>query len=149
MMIIKSEKGVSAVEFALLAPFLFVLTFGIIELGILLFDKAVITNASREGARAAIVFRTDGTTPTPLDDGGITAIVTQYVGNHLIDLGTGNKTPGVVIAPSLPRVSGTDVTVTVTFTYDFLVFSNLIPLLSGGAFDGSIDLVGRTVMRME
>jgi Flp pilus assembly protein TadG len=148
-MIIKSEKGVSAVEFALIAPLLFVLTFGIIEFALLLFDKAVVTNASREGARAAIVFHTNGTTPTPLNDGGITAVVTQYVGNHLIDLGTGNKTPVVTIAPALPRVSGTDVTVTVTYTYHFLVFSKLIPLLSGGAFAGSIDLVGRTKMRME
>jgi Flp pilus assembly protein TadG len=32
------------------------LLFGIIEFGIILYDKAMITNASREGARAGIVY---------------------------------------------------------------------------------------------
>ena len=54
---IKSENGASAVEFALVMPLLFVLIFGIIEFGIFLYDKAVITNASREGARAGVVAR--------------------------------------------------------------------------------------------
>ena len=43
-------------EFAIVMPLLFVILFGIIEFGILLYDKAMITNASREGARAGIVF---------------------------------------------------------------------------------------------
>ncbi len=59
IMKIRSDHGASAVEFALVLPVLMLLTFGIIEFGVLLFDKAVITNASREGARMGIVFVAD------------------------------------------------------------------------------------------
>ena len=54
----RDESGGSLVEFAVIAPLLFVILFGIIEFGILLYDQAKITNASREGARAGIVFDT-------------------------------------------------------------------------------------------
>ena len=45
------EKGVAAVEFALILPVLMLIVFGILNYGILLYDQAVITNAAREGAR--------------------------------------------------------------------------------------------------
>ena len=54
---ITEEKGASAVEFAIILPLLVVFLFGIIEFGIIFYDKAMITNASREGARKGIVFR--------------------------------------------------------------------------------------------
>ncbi len=150
---IRSEKGVSAVEFALIAPLLFVLTFGIIEFGLLLFDKAVVTNASREGARAAIVFNTNGTEYTPLVDNDIRNVVIAYANEFLVSFGGAGEndltSTDIVIDPSDGlRVSGGDVTVTVTYTYDFLVFPDLTNLI-GGSFTGTIDLVGTTVMRME
>jgi len=147
-MMMKSEKGVSAVEFALIAPLLFVLTFGIIEFAVLLFDKAVVTNASREGARAAIVYNINGTTYTPVSDAEIEQVVTDYANNYLINLGKVGSNPETDVTPAT-RVSGGDVTVTVTYTYDFLVLPDLTGLLGDGSFDGTIDLVGRTVMRME
>lgn len=45
-------------EFALVLPVLLLILFGIIEFGLVMFDQAVITNASREGARAGIVLKT-------------------------------------------------------------------------------------------
>lgn len=54
------QKGVAAVEFAIVAPLLFLLIFGIISYGIMLYNQAVITNASRAGARAGIVFSVSG-----------------------------------------------------------------------------------------
>ena len=54
---IKKEEGASAIEFALVLPLLLVLVFGIIEFSILFYDKAMLTNASREGARVGIVYR--------------------------------------------------------------------------------------------
>ena len=50
-----SQKGASLVEFALVLPLLMLILWGIIEFGLLLYNKQVITNASREGARAGIV----------------------------------------------------------------------------------------------
>lgn len=149
----RSQTGASAVEFALIAPFLFVLTLGVIEFGLLLFNKAVVTNASREGARAAIVYDTDGSDYTPLTITEIRDIVRHYTDDYLVNLGlSGDQNLGdgdidIVYESGVP-VSGEDVTVTVTFTYDFLVFPNMTHLL-GGNFTGTIDLVGTTVMRME
>ena len=155
---IRSEKGVSAVEFALIAPLLFVLTFGIVEFGLLLFDKAVVTNASREGGRAAIVYDEDEdgvyTPPTPEE---IQGVVTEYTESYLVNLGGDNSLDPPTIeygdtpnGPwfSYPPTSGDYVRVTVTYAYDFLVFPNLTRLI-GGSFDGTIDLVGKTVMRVE
>ena len=48
------QKGVAAVEFAIVLPFLVLLVFGTIEFGLMFYNKQVITNASREGARAGI-----------------------------------------------------------------------------------------------
>lgn len=48
-------RGQALVEFALIAPMLFLLIIGIIELGRLVFFYHTINNAAREGARYAIV----------------------------------------------------------------------------------------------
>jgi Flp pilus assembly protein TadG len=53
-----SERGSVAVEFALLVPVLFLILFGIINFGVLMYNQAVITNAAREGARWAAIHTT-------------------------------------------------------------------------------------------
>jgi len=53
--IIKSEKGASAVEFALILPILIILIFGIVQFGIAFNNYITITHAAREGARIAAV----------------------------------------------------------------------------------------------
>ncbi|HBG17960.1 MAG TPA: pilus assembly protein [Desulfobulbaceae bacterium] len=143
----KSEKGVSAVEFALIAPLLFVLTFGIVEFGLLLFDKAVITNASREAARAAIVYN-----DPPLEDEVIQEVIEEVMGNYtdryLISLGGG--IPPTIDPPTyVDEPSGRYITVNVRYTYSFLVFQSLIALLGGSEYSAGIPLAGTTVMRME
>lgn len=144
----RSEEGVSAVEFALIAPLLFVLTFGIIEFSLLLFDKAVITNASREAARAAIVYNYEDSTYAPLDTNDVAAVVEKYTDKYLINLGgTGEPTTTTTYSTGTPT-SGGDVTVQVVYSYDFLVFPDISKLI-GGTFDGTVDLIGTTVMRME
>jgi Flp pilus assembly protein TadG len=49
-MIIKDQNGGAVVEFAIILPLLIALLFGIVEFGLLLYNKQIITNASREGA---------------------------------------------------------------------------------------------------
>ena len=48
------QKGVAAVEFAIVLPFLVLLICGTIEFGLMFYNKQVITNASREGVRSMI-----------------------------------------------------------------------------------------------
>ncbi len=57
---INRQIGVSAVEFAIVAPLLFLVLFGIISYGIMLYNQALITNAARTGARAGVVYSVSG-----------------------------------------------------------------------------------------
>lgn len=50
----KNSRGVAAVEFAIILPFLLVLVIGVIDLGWLFNGWVVLTGAAREGARTAI-----------------------------------------------------------------------------------------------
>jgi len=140
---LKNQGGSSAVEFAIVLPILVLLVFGIIEFGLLLYDKAVITNASREGARVGIVYRADPTTGDyiPLTEGEITNVVTNYLSNHLVTFGT--PSPANIL-PDQCQDSGDLLTVTVQYHYDFLVIPNFITNLTGG-----INLGAETVMRCE
>ena len=157
LMNIRSEHGASAVEFAIVLPLLLVLVFGIIEFSIFLFDKAVITNASREGARKGVLFYFrdfdgDGENENyPLSDTEIRDIVKAYANSHLINLGGGQNDlvdGDIVITPVEPRATDDNLRVDVTFAYDFLVFPDLSQLL-GGNFSDTITLRGVTTMRVE
>ena len=138
----RNQKGASAVEFALVLPILIVLLFGILEFGLLMYNKAVITNASREGARAGIVF-----SPRP-DVSAIEQVVRNYADAHVISFPKGVTYPDV---PSGQCTAfGNDLIVDVSYPHQFLVFSGLVRLLgSGGAMPGTVTLTARTVMRCE
>ncbi len=51
----QSESGAALVEFTILMPVLFLILFGIIEFGMIIFAENNMTNAAREGARTAAV----------------------------------------------------------------------------------------------
>jgi Flp pilus assembly protein TadG len=132
---LKKSSGVSAVELALFLPILVLLVFGVIEFGILLHDKQVVTNASREGVRAAIAATTTG---YKTDD--IKQIVINYCTNHLINLGGSNDLAADKIAISGPDGQN-DITVTVLYDYNFL-FAKIIGI-------NTTTLGSETVMRLE
>jgi Flp pilus assembly protein TadG len=140
----QTEKGSSIVEFALVLPLLIALVFGIVEFSIALYDKAMITNASREGARAGIVYRSDPSTGqwSPLTQGEITTIVNNYLSNYLITFGA-STTATVQVTPSGVSPGG-QLTVQVTYPYTFLVLPNFVLGLAG-----QINLEAITVMRYE
>lgn len=50
-----SRNGVAAVEFAVIAPLMIMLTLGMMELGRVVMVQQILVNASREGARLAIL----------------------------------------------------------------------------------------------
>ena len=52
-----NERGAVAAEFALLLPVLLMILFGTMEFGMIMYGREVVTNATREGARAGIVNR--------------------------------------------------------------------------------------------
>lgn len=139
------ERGAAAIEFALILPLLVVLAFGIIEFSILFYNKAMITNASREGARAGIVYNFPNR-PSAAD---ITNVVNGYCASHLITFGNTARSP-VTVATGIGGGSGANLTVTVTYTYDFLVLPNFLgAFFSNNNFGNSITLGATTVMRLE
>lgn len=94
------QRGTETVEFAIAAFLIFLILFGIIEFSLLLFDKATVANASREGARAGILYRdywdADGNS-LPRDTGLVEAqedalikqAVLTYAQNYLVSPGGG------------------------------------------------------------
>ena len=81
---IRDEHGGSLVEFAIVMPILLLLVAGLVEFGILYYDKQVLTNASREGARAGIVnvdLNSDGNKDI-VSEADIQAIVKSYCVNE-------------------------------------------------------------------
>jgi Flp pilus assembly protein TadG len=79
------RHGAAAVEFALVLPLFFLLIMGMIEVGRGLMVQQILTNASREGARAAIM---DGATST-----SVQTIVNNYLTGSTIPAGTITVTP--------------------------------------------------------
>jgi len=135
---LQDEKGAAMVEFSIILPLLAVLLFGVVEFSLLLYNKQVITNASREGARAGIVAQAPRLTPAEIQQ-----VVNDYAGSHLISFGTASA-PVTTIDNSGGTAFGDDLTVTVSYKYDFLVLPNFIASLAGG-----VDLKAETVMRYE
>jgi Flp pilus assembly protein TadG len=134
---IKEQKGASAIEFAIVLPLFLVLVFGIIEFGVIMYDKAVITNASREGARFGILF------DEPVNsDAEILSKVNTHLNNGglLITLGGTANTPSVTVdRTALPLLS-----VSVAYNYDFLIVPNFVP-----GIPQTLSLSATTTMRME
>ncbi len=126
------ERGAAAVEFAILLPVLMLILFGIVDFGMIMYSREVITNASREGARAGIV-----QSATKLTTGQIQAVVTNYLTGTGINPGTVTTT---VTGAGLTAPNTLDVTV--TYPYNFFA-----PGILG--LGTTITLTGQTVMRQE
>jgi Flp pilus assembly protein TadG len=130
----RSESGASAVEFALLLPLLMMVLFGIIEFGFALYRQAILTNASREGARLGIVQSIPAITNAQID-----AAIDNYLTSAGIPPGNVART---IVAGG---VTGTPVQVTLTLPYTFSV----LPGLTSGSVAPLINLTARTEMRHE
>lgn len=134
-----SQKGAAMVEFALILPLLVIITFGIIEFGLFIYNQQIITNASREGARAGIV----ASSPR-LPSASINSVVQNYCANYLITLGAQNTPTTTLTGYSANALFQQDLTVQVNYTYSFLVIPNFIP-----GFNKIKNMHAITVMRYE
>lgn len=67
----RDDRGAAAVEFALLLPVLILVIGGIVDFGRAYFENVILTNAAREGARAAVVIRNS----PPLSCGSVTGCI--------------------------------------------------------------------------
>ena len=129
---LRSEAGASAVDVALLLPVLMMILFGIIEFGLALYRQAILTNASREGARLGIVQSIPAITT-----GQINAAIDNYLTPAGIPPGNVSRT----IVSGGP--TGTPVQITLTLPYTFSVLPGLTSVAP------LINLTARTEMRHE
>ena len=131
-----NQKGATAVEFAIVLSLLITLIFGIIEFGLFIFNRQIITNAAREGARSGIIARA-----VRLPDSEIKKKVREYAAQYLITFGDDVLTDDDIVIPARCLKFQCDLEVQVNYKYKFLFLSNM------GI--GSIDLQATSAMKME
>lgn len=129
----RQRRGQALVEFALVAPIFFFLLFGIIEGGRFILYYETLNNATREGARYAIVHGSRSSCPSGPMEPGITppacydatgAKVTQQVK----DTAFGVLGPSLIVTPTWPTDNARDSDVLVTATYTYNTLIPIIPL---------------------
>ena len=125
------------VEFVIILPLLLMIVFAIAEFGIVFGRWQSISNAAREGARTAIVFRTDCVAGDVVDE------VRDRVRLYTAPLGISLADEAIAVEGACDG-SGTNTTVNVESAYTFLVLPGFASSLSP-----SVNLVGRSVMRNE
>ena len=133
----KDRRGAAAVEFAIIAPVFFLLILGMIEIGRGVMVQQIITNASREGARLAVLPGTTSQEVVDRIDGiltssGINGATTQILGEDGNAISPQNATYGEVIK----------VVVTIPF-------SSVTWLPGGDKYLAGKDLTASTTMRGE
>lgn len=125
-----TRRGASAVEFAVIAPIFILLVLGMIELGRGIMVQQILTNASRVGARRAIVM--SATEQEAVD----------AAENYAADAGVGGVTATVTPDPATVD-PGDEVTVAVTVNFGDVTWIPA-PWFMGGAV-----LNASSVMRKE
>jgi Flp pilus assembly protein TadG len=144
------QQGQAIVEFAFVLPILCLLLLGIIEFGVLFYNKAMTTNASREGARTGItlnVLNVSGTkTCVAVPDADIEAAVNAYLESKLISFGDVNQINTTVTrvgnSPDCDLNPGT-VAVDVVYQHSYLA----IPRFMG--LGNTIAINATTIMNRE
>jgi Flp pilus assembly protein TadG len=132
------SRGQALVEFAIVAPIFFVLLFAIIEAGRFILFYETLNNATREGARYAIVNGANSLT-CPTGPPAPKSVACDPTGAHVVArvkaaafnvMGT-----GVAVAPSwhqsdavTPGDNGRGMTITVVATYTYHSLVPLVPL---------------------
>jgi len=129
------SAGQALVEFALVAPIFFLLLFGIIEAGRFILFYQTLNNATREGARYAIVHGSNSFCPSGPMPPGQSAPASCYdlagakVVQQVKDTAFGVLGASVVVTPSWgPTGNGRDSDVTVRATYTYSTMVPLVPL---------------------
>jgi Flp pilus assembly protein TadG len=123
----RTERGATAVEFALIVPLLIVLVLGIVEFGHAFQVQGTLSAAAREGVRL-MALQNDP------------AAARAAVRNAATSLKPGITDAQIVISPaSCPVLNGGSTSVRLTITYP-------MPYLTG-FFGTGLDLTGTGVMR--
>ena len=152
--LLKRQDGVVALEFAILFPLFLLVVAGIVEFGHLFYVRHTLTNASREGARAGVVYvsMTDTERIAWAENAAIAAVNNYLKPVDAVGV-THPRLPGVTLSDPAVQVvavsgfpaghSGSAVIVTITAT-DVLLVLDKFNILSN-----PINVTAETTMRLE
>ncbi|WP_321786691.1 TadE family protein [Paraburkholderia sp. J94] len=153
----RGQRGSAIVEFALVLPLLLILLFGIVELGFVLYDKTVITSASRAAVRQGVAFGETSTgTPYYMAPATVSQIATGGLTTMLINFNTSNQ-PSVTLSSCTAANScttgagcsaGNSLTVTVSYTFQGLLLGAALSPFPA-AFNNLLTLTSSTMMSCE
>jgi hypothetical protein len=137
-----TARGQGLVEFALVSPLILVLLLALFDVGRVVFVYTTLTNASRAGARAAIVNQSNSVVCVGPDQPFKCVAAQKAVGVGIRP----QDVPDVVVTGSFCAEMGTcDVTVTLSTSIDLVTG----PLLSLAVGKSSFDLTTSTTMPIE
>ena len=137
--LVRGREGSAALEFALVVNLLLLLLMGMVDFGHAWFLRQVITNASREGARAGVVY------PHHVMD--IPGIVISGVKDHLP--GKMKDDPELNITVNVGTgLTADPLTVTVTYTKTWWIINYFMRIFSQEMGD-STQIWAQSVMRYE
>lgn len=130
----RRERGAAAVEFALIAPLLLMLVFGIVDFGWMLMKANLVNNASRDAARVASLAGTydeiESTVEVSLQSAGIDPADVDVAITC-----TNASGPSCADSPAsydANVASGSTVTVTVTYNHEWITPVGALCGLVGG-----------------
>lgn len=112
-----NENGQALVEFALVAPLLFLILFGIVQFGIAFMHSIALTDAVRAGARQAAVSRTANDPVTATDNAVVGAAS---------DLNSSTLSSRITVSTPGGWTSGASVTVTATYPYSINILGIVV-----------------------
>jgi Flp pilus assembly protein TadG len=118
----RRSRGDAIVEFAILAPVLVLILFGVLEMGRVVNAWLVVHNAAREGARAGVRVYPDAASAT----------AAQSAASAYLTSGLGPGVRGDIASPSTPpTVQVTSDTVQVTTSTDVQLYTPLFQAIAG------------------
>ncbi len=126
----QSERGSTAVEFALILPILASLVFGAIDFGRMLWFKEVLVNAARVGARQGTLFAA----------GNGQAEIEAAVSTSLADGGV-DPSGLTVVVNGVGNAQGQPLNVVATIPWNYFVIDKLVPALSTPNLQASVTMM--------
>jgi hypothetical protein len=137
--LLREDRGAQLIEFALVFPLLLFVTAGIVDLGLVIKDYQVVTNAAREGARLGAV------------EGIADDIVETRVAEYAEAGGLEGSPVTLVDEIVVPNggLSFTAVDVIVTYEHEYMMLGPLSALIQALSLPDSVTLSARATMRRE
>ncbi|WP_284507236.1 TadE/TadG family type IV pilus assembly protein [Caballeronia sp. ATUFL_M2_KS44] len=132
------ENGSVAIEFVIVLPFMLLVLVGIIDVTLMLYDKAAIANAARVAARAGTCVSVP-----PLTTSQVSATATAALNGVLVS-GKSSNVPTVTVNQSNGTTTGSPLSVTVSYPYQGLFVGSAFTTLTG-----PISLSATAVMNYE